>query len=66
MVQTLIVALLVLAAAVYVGRRAWRTLRPARGADAGCAHGCGCGDTSDASDASDASADADGDWARTQ
>ena len=58
-VQTLIVALIVLAAAVYVGRRLWRTLRPARGADAGggCAHGCGCGD---------AAAREEQDWARTQ
>ena len=55
MVQTVIVVLVVLTAAVYVGRRAWRTLRPAR--DAGCAHGCGCGD---------ASADGEQDWARTR
>jgi hypothetical protein len=55
MVQTAIVVLIVLVAAAYVGRRVWRTLRPARGADAGCAHGCGC-----------ETADADGDWARTQ
>jgi FeoB-associated Cys-rich membrane protein len=39
--QTLIVALLVLAAAVYVGRRLWSTLRPKKAA--GCDAGCGCG-----------------------
>ena len=55
MVQTVVVVLIVLAAAAYVARRAWRTLRPARGA--GCAHDCGCGDST---------ADTDRDWARTQ
>ena len=54
MVQTLVVILLVLVAAAYVGRRAWRTLRPAR--NAGCAHDCGCGDASGG----------DEDWARTR
>ena len=53
-VQTLVVALLVLAAAAYVARRAWRTLRPRK--DAGCASGCGCETTSK---------DAGSDWART-
>ncbi len=41
-VQTLVVLLLVLAAAAYVGRRAWRTLRPRKAAE--CDAGCGCGD----------------------
>ena len=41
--QTLVVAVLVLAAVAFVARRAWRTLRPAR-AGAGCDSGCGCGD----------------------
>jgi hypothetical protein len=42
MVQTVIVALVVLAAAAFVVRRAWATLRPR--AAAGCGDGCGCGD----------------------
>lgn len=54
MTQTLIVVALVALALLFVGRRAWKTLRPAR--DAGCAHGCGC----DAGAARD-----DGDWAKT-
>jgi len=43
MIQTILVALLVLAAAVYIGRRAWRTIRP--NAEPGAAApGCaGCG-----------------------
>ncbi|MGZ8377476.1 MAG: FeoB-associated Cys-rich membrane protein [Gemmatirosa sp.] len=39
--QTLIVVALVALALLFVGRRAWATLRPKR--DAGCAHDCGCG-----------------------
>ena len=42
-VQTLVVALIVLAAAAFVARRAWATLRPRR-AGPGCDAGCGCGD----------------------
>lgn len=42
MVQTLIVALIVVAALGYVGRRAWRAMRPRKAA--GCDAGC-CGDT---------------------
>jgi hypothetical protein len=41
MIQTLIVALIVLAAAAYVGRKLWRALHPK--AAAGCASDCGCG-----------------------
>jgi hypothetical protein len=52
--QTLIVAAVVLLALVFVGRRAWAALRPAR--DAGCASGCGCGTEG---------ARPDGDWAKT-
>ena len=41
--QTIIVLLVVLGAAAYIGRRAWRTVRAARGGDdAGCGAGCGC------------------------
>lgn len=40
--QTLIVLLLVLAAAAYVGRKAWAALRPKK-TGAGCDAGCGCG-----------------------
>lgn len=54
-VQTLIVALVVLAAVGFVARRAWATLRP-RKAGAGCDAGCGCGSESAA---------ASGDWAKT-
>jgi hypothetical protein len=54
MAQTLIVAAVVLVALVFVGRRAWAALRPAR--DAGCASGCGCGADATRSDA---------DWAKT-
>ena len=53
-VQTVVVALVVLLAGAYVARRVWRTLRPRKAA--GCASGCGCGDT----------AGGDSDWARTQ
>jgi hypothetical protein len=41
MVQTIIVLLVVVGAGVYVGRRLWRTLRPAK--QAGCGTDCGCG-----------------------
>ena len=42
--QTLVVLLVVAAAALYVLRRAWRTVRTARAADdASCGSGCGCG-----------------------
>ena len=54
LVQTLVALVVVLAAAAYVGRRVWRTLRPQKAA--GCASGCGCGD--------DEKRDG-GDWART-
>ena len=54
-VQTLVVALIVLAAVGFVARRAWATLRP-RKADAGCDAGCGCG-TEASSNGSD--------WARS-
>jgi len=47
-IQTLVVVVIVLAALVYVGRRAWRTLRPKKAA--GCDAGCGCGDTSSQDD----------------
>lgn len=53
-VQSALVLVLVAAAALFVLRRAWATLRPKR--DAGCASGCGCA-TGDARD--------DGDWAKT-
>jgi len=45
MIQTLITILLVLGAAVYLGRRFWRQMASARGkGGAGCASGgCGCG-----------------------
>jgi hypothetical protein len=52
--QTLAVALIVLAAAGFVARRAWATLRP-RKAGAGCDAGCGCGPE----------AGADRDWAQS-
>ena len=48
LVQTLIVALIVLAAGTYVGRRVWHALRPK--AKAGCASDCGCGDASEPTD----------------
>lgn len=52
--QSIVVALVVLGALAYAGRRLWTTLRPK--ADAGCAHGCGCG--SDATSGGE-------DWARS-
>jgi hypothetical protein len=48
-IQTLIVALLVLAAAVYVGRRLWSTLRPKKTTGA-CDAGCGCGGEASSND----------------
>lgn len=43
MLQTLIVILIVLIAAAWLGRMAWRTLRPAKDAAGGsCGTGCGC------------------------
>lgn len=47
-VQTAIVALVLLAAAVYLGRRGWATLAAARRPKEGpgCGSGCGCGDES--------------------
>ena len=56
--QSIIVVLLVLAAAAYVGRRLWRTLRPARTDAPGCDAGCGCSATS-------AGAESGSEWART-
>ena len=53
-VQTLIVVAIVAVALLFVGRRAWRTLRPTR--DAGCAHDCGCGP---------AESGGPGDWSKT-
>ena len=41
-IQTLLVAAIVAGAALFSGRRAWRTLASARRRDAGCAGGCGC------------------------
>ena len=45
-VQTLIVLLIVGGAALYVGRRLWRTVAAARASRRGdgCGAGCGCGD----------------------
>lgn len=54
MLETVIVALIVAAAAGYAARRVWRTLRPAKAA--GCTSDCGCGDA----------APRDADWARTR
>lgn len=48
MIQTMIVALVVLAAALYVGRRVWSAVRPK--AAAGCGDGCGCASTGGARD----------------
>jgi len=43
--QTLLVFAIVAAAALYVGRRVWRTVAAARRSKAdGCGTGCGCGD----------------------
>ena len=49
LLQSAIVALLVLAAAAYLGRALWRTVSSARRAKAGgdCAAGCGCSATSE-------------------
>lgn len=52
--QTLVVIAIVAVALLFVGRRAWRTLRPKR--DAGCAHDCGCGPTGSRDE---------GDWSKT-
>ena len=54
LMQTILVALIVLGAAVYVGRKTWRAMRPK--ADAGCASDCGC---------STASSESAGDWSKT-
>lgn len=50
LVQGVIVALVVLAAAAYLGRTLWGTVSAARRAKAGgdCASGCGCSATADA------------------
>lgn len=41
--QTLIIALIIVAAATYIGRRVWQTVAAARAPKgAGCASGCGC------------------------
>jgi hypothetical protein len=53
MIQTLVIALIVLAAAAYAGRKVWNTLRPKK--SAGCATDCGC--STDAADGND--------WAKT-
>ena len=42
MIQNVILLLVLVAAAVYLGRRAWRATRAVVDADAGCASGCGC------------------------
>ena len=42
MVQTLIVLAIVLAAAVYLGAKFYRTARAASSKDDGCGAGCGC------------------------
>ncbi len=46
MTQTVIVLLVVLGAAAYVGRRVWLALRPKAVSGPGCGDGCGCGDAS--------------------
>lgn len=48
MLQTLLVGLIVLAAAFFIGRRAWRTVAASRapkggGGAGGCGSDCGCG-----------------------
>ena len=43
MLQTLLAGLVVLAALLYVGRRAWRTVLAGRVAKDGCGSDCGCG-----------------------
>jgi hypothetical protein len=40
--DTLVVLLIVAAAAGYVGRMAWRSLAAARKPKSGCGSGCGC------------------------
>ncbi len=41
--QTLVVVLILVAAAGYIGRRVWQTIAAARAPKgAGCASGCGC------------------------
>ena len=52
--QTLIVVAIVAVALLFVGRRAWSTLRPKR--DAGCGADCGCGPAASGSEA---------DWSKT-
>lgn len=43
--QSLVVALIVLAAALYVGRRGYRLVASSRRKDdSGCGGGCGCGE----------------------
>ena len=42
MLQNLVLLVVVAVAAMYIGRRAWRTARAAVTPDAGCASGCGC------------------------
>ena len=42
MVQTLIVLAIVVAAAVYLGAKFYRTARSASAKDDGCGAGCGC------------------------
>ena len=54
MTQTIIVALVVLVAVLFVARRAWATLRPKTAA--GCGDGCGCGAGQEG---------ASGDWAQS-
>jgi hypothetical protein len=54
MTQTWIVIAIVALALLFIARRAWRALRPAR--DPGCASGCGCGTESGRDDA---------EWAKT-
>ena len=42
-IDTLVVLLIVAGAALFIGRRAWRTLQQAREKGAAC-NSCGCGD----------------------
>jgi hypothetical protein len=42
--QSLIVLALVAAAALYLGRKMWRTARAARQPADGCGSSCGCGE----------------------
>ena len=50
--QTLIVLLVLAAAALYLGRRIWRamrgTIRAAKAPQAGCGTACGCGEAEEA------------------